>query len=630
MFASAFERHARHIRECRRADAHGGRATPMEAEDHVTSAVYAEQVRSLFRQMPVALSVNVVNAALVAIVLTPLATRPFPLPWFVSVALVTMGRGILWLRYRRAPVQPENTRRWLWLATYGSLLSGLCWGIGGFILFPVLPASGQLFLVIVMGGMCAGAMAISASHLPSLLAFLLPTGLPMALRFFAQGSTKDSLLAAMIVVFVAALSLAGRHFSEIFAEALRLRFEVKEANLRLGEANLRLQAEMAEHRATEAALHQAQKLEAMGHLIGGVAHDFNNLLTVVVSNATLLCDRAADEPARRRASAILTVADRGARLIRQLLAFSQRRMLKPEAVALQARTSEITELLARSLREDIAVTIVLPEDLWPVTIDPGEFELALLNIAVNARDAMPNGGALRLVARNTRCRGETASGGLVGEFVAITLADSGTGMQAEVMAQAFEPYFTTKPAGLGSGLGLSQVYGFASQSGGGAVLAGAPGGGTAITLFLPRADAVPAMVGEIAEQPTSAALGAARILLVEDDRRVAEATQDLLHDMGFDTRWAGDGIEALAFVESDPKLALVLSDVVMPGGVSGLDLARTLRDRRPELPVILATGYSRTASEVAAEGFALIEKPYRRDALAASLRSAVEGGRASA
>ena len=219
--------------------------------------------------------------------------------------------------------------------------------------------------------------------------------------------------------------------------------------------------------------------------------------------------------------------------------------------------------------------------------------------------------------------GETASGGLVGEFVAITLTDTGTGMPAEVMARAFEPYFTTKPAGLGSGLGLSQVYGFACQSGGSAVLGSAPGEGTAITLFLPRADAGPAMAGEIAAQPASA-LGSARILLVEDDPRVAEATQDLLHNMGFDTRWAGDGAAALAFVESDPKLALVLSDIVMPGGVSGLDLARTLRDRRPELPVILTTGYSSYASEVVAEGFALIEKPYRRDVLAASLRSALE------
>jgi signal transduction histidine kinase/CheY-like chemotaxis protein len=596
---------------------------PTEAEFDVTSAVYAEQVRSLFKQIPIALSVNLVNAALVAIVLTPLATRPLPLPWLVSVVLVTIGRGILWLCYRQGPVQPENARRWSWMATCGSLLGGLCWGIGGIILFPVLPAFGQLFLVIVMGGMCAGAMAISASHLPSLLAFVLATGLPMALRFCAQGSTTDSLLAAMIVVFVAALSLAGRHFSQVISEALRLRFELDEANLRLTEANLRLQAEMAGHRATEAALHQAQKLEAIGHLTGGIAHDFNNLLTVVVANATLLCYRAADEPTQRRAAAILSIADRGERLIRQLLAFSRRRMLRPEAVALQGRISEIEELVHRSLREDIVVTIGLPADLWPVMVDPGEFELALLNIAVNARNAMPNGGAFRLVAGNTRCRGETASGGLVGEFVVITLMDTGAGMPAEVMARAFEPYFTTKPVGRGSGLGLSQVYGFARQSGGSAILGSAPGQGTAITLFLPRADANPAMAAEIAAQPASA-FGSGRILLVEDDPTVAEATQDLLHSMGFDTCWAADGPAALAFVENEPKLALVMSDIVMPGGVSGLDLARTLRDRRPELPVILTTGYSSHTSEVAAEGFTLIEKPYRSDALAASLRSALE------
>ena len=362
----------------------------------------------------------------------------------------------------------------------------------------------------------------------------------------------------------------------------------------------------------------------MGHLTGGIAHDFNNLLTVVAGNARLLSDHAADEPTRRRAGAILSIAERGERLVRQLLSFSRRRTLQPEAVALQGRTAEIEELLHRSLSEDIAVAVDLRADLWPVTVDPAEFELALLNIAVNARNAMPNGGRFTLVARNTRCGGETASGGLIGEFVAITLTDTGTGMPAEVMARAFEPYFTTRPQGLGSGLGLSQVYGFARQSGGGAVLDSAPGAGTAITLFLPRADQAPAKAAEIAAQPASAASHSARILVVEDDPQVADAAQDLLHNMGFDTRWAGDGPAALAVVESDPKLALVLSDIVMPGGVSGLDLARTLRNRRPKLPVILTTGYSGQASEAAAEGFALIEKPYRPDALAASLRSALE------
>ena len=309
----------------------------------------------------------------------------------------------------------------------------------------------------------------------------------------------------MTVVFVAALSLTGRHFSRVFAEALRLRFELDEANLRLTHANLRLQAEMAEHRATEAALHQAQKLEAIGHLTGGIAHDFNNLLTVVVANATLLCYRAVDEPTQRRAAAILSIADRGERLIRPLLAFSRRRMLRPEAVALQGRTSEIEELLHRSLREDIAVTIGLPADLWPVTVDAGGIRTRACSISRSTPATLcRTGGAFRLVAGNTRCRGETASGGLVGEFVAITLMDTGTGMPAEVMACGPSSlYFTTKPVGRGSGLGLSQVYGLClPKRGQRGVLGNAPGEGTAITLFLPRADAGPAMAGESAAQPS--------------------------------------------------------------------------------------------------------------------------------
>ncbi|MGH7109876.1 MAG: sensor histidine kinase [Stellaceae bacterium] len=454
----------------------------MEAQASVTAAVRAEQVNTAFRLMPIALAVNFVNAALTAAVLAPHATRPWPLPWFAAVALVTAGRAVLWLRYRRARVRPEDAHHWSRLATGFALLTGLCWGIGGAVLFPVVPPSSQIFLTTVLAGMCAGAAVVSTSHFPAMLAFLLPASLPMAARFAAEGAPADVALAAMVVVFAAALTLTGKRLNGISARALRLRFE-------LNETNLRLHAEMAEHRATEAALQQAQKLEAMGRMTGGIAHDFNNLLTVVMSNASLLHDRAADEPTRRRAAAILAIAEHGERLIRQLLAFSRRRILQPESVWLPERAAAIAELLARSLRDNITAAIDVPEDLWPVWIDPGEFELALLNIAGNARDAMPAGGAFRFEACNRRCGGGAASGGLDGDFVAVTLSDTGTGMSAEVIARAFEPYFTTKDAGLGSGLGLSQVHGFASQSGGAAVIAGEPGRGTAITLFLPRAEA---------------------------------------------------------------------------------------------------------------------------------------------
>jgi signal transduction histidine kinase len=237
----------------------------------------------------------------------------------------------------------------------------------------------------------------------------------------------------------------------------------------------------------EAALHRAQKMEAIGELTGRIAHDFNNLLTVVSGNAILLHNRAPNAVIARHASAIIRAAERGERLIRQLLTFSRRQTLRPEAVDLRQRTHEITELFSGSLRGDIEIIVEIPENLWLITVDPAEFELALLNLGVNARDAMPNGGRFRVEAHNTSLRsGDAGSEGLTGDFVAMKMSDTGTGMTPAVLAQAFEPFFTTKAVGQGSGIGLSQVYGFAKQSGGAALIKSEVGRGTSITLFLPR------------------------------------------------------------------------------------------------------------------------------------------------
>jgi signal transduction histidine kinase len=263
---------------------------------------------------------------------------------------------------------------------------------------------------------------------------------------------------------------------------------VEERTRDLEAINQRLQREVKEREQAEAALRQAQRMEAIGQLTGGIAHDFNNLLTVVSGNAALLRDKAADKEIARRASAISRAATQAERLTRQLLAFSRRQMLRPEPVELRERTQEISEMLSRSLRENIAIAIEIPDDLWPVMVDPAEFELALLNVAVNARDAMPNGGRFRVKAHNRSFRAaDTAGGGLIGDFVAVALSDTGAGMTAEVQARAFEPYFTTKEAGSGSGLGLSQVYGFTKQSDGAVQIDSEIGRGTSVTLILPRA-----------------------------------------------------------------------------------------------------------------------------------------------
>jgi signal transduction histidine kinase len=289
----------------------------------------------------------------------------------------------------------------------------------------------------------------------------------------------------------------------------------------LESTNRRLQREVKERERAEAALHQAQKMEAIGQLTGGIAHDFNNLLTVVAGNAELLHDAAADDRIARRAMAIRRAAKQGERLTRQLLAFSRRQMLRPEPVDLRERTREIAEMLSRSLREDIKVSVEIPQDLWPVVVDLAEFELALLNLGVNARDAMPNGGRFRVQASNLSFRRtDLGSEELVGDFVEVTLSDTGTGMSAEVQARAFEPYFTTKEVGAGSGLGLSQVYGFARQSGGAALIESEIGGGTSITLYLPRATKTSAALPTPAPD-TAKARVPARLLLVEDDAEVA-------------------------------------------------------------------------------------------------------------
>jgi signal transduction histidine kinase/ActR/RegA family two-component response regulator len=410
----------------------------------------------------------------------------------------------------------------------------------------------------------------------------------------------------------------------------RVEVVVEERTRDLEAVNRRLRLEVKERQQAEAALRQAQRMEAIGQLTGGIAHDFNNLLTVVNGNAALLQDKAADDVVARRAAAIIRAAEQGQRLTRQLLAFSRRQTLRPEAVDLRQRTREIGELLSRSLREDIQVTVEIPENLWPVTVDPAEFELALLNVGVNARDAMPKGGRFRVEARNLSFgAGDAAGEGLIGDFVALRLSDTGTGMAAEVMAHAFEPFFTTKGVGLGSGLGLSQVYGFAKQSGGVALINSEVGKGTAITLYLPRATAISAKLRPIWVEDVPPGTAPVRILLVEDDVDVGEVTRDILRDIGCEAVQVRDGQTALTVLERDPTIELVLSDIVMPGGMDGLELARKLRDHRPDLPVLLATGYSQYALQAVAEGFALVEKPYRRDALAASIRVSVERNRST-
>ncbi|HEY7302013.1 MAG TPA: ATP-binding protein [Xanthobacteraceae bacterium] len=371
----------------------------------------------------------------------------------------------------------------------------------------------------------------------------------------------------------------------------------------------RLHDEAERRETAEAALRQAQRLEAIGQLTGGVAHDFNNLLMIVSGNVDRLRRELTGEKHRRCLDMITTATQRGESLTRQLLAFSRRQTLTPAVIDLRRRLPEFKELLGRSLRGDIETEVVVPNESCAIKVDPGELELALINLAVNARDAMPNGGTLSISAHPVLLKGEPAQEGLRGDFVALRVADSGTGIPQEVLPHVFEPFFTTKPFGKGTGLGLSQVYGFARQSGGTATVATTLGQGTVISLYLPRSTEIPAPA---VAQPHSAAVlrRAGKALLVEDNAEVADVCHGYLRQLGYEVRRAESAQEALEVLENEPGIDLVFSDILMPGLMNGLDLAKSVRDRFPRLPVLLTTGYSSSAQEAVREGFVVLGKPF--------------------
>jgi PAS domain S-box-containing protein len=362
---------------------------------------------------------------------------------------------------------------------------------------------------------------------------------------------------------------------------------------------------------TREQLFQAQKMEAIGQLTGGVAHDFNNLLTVIVSGADLAEPHIKDNPRLKRLIGNMRhAALRGERLTKQLLAFSRRQPLKPESVDVERQLNTFVELLSHSLRGDVRIIADVPSNLSLVHVDPGQLELALLNIGLNARDAMPEGGTLTIRGRNHA--GEISGQGSA--YVVIDISDNGMGMSDEVRARAFEPFFTTKDIGRGSGLGLSQAYGFAKQSGGTLMLESAPGRGTKVSLYLPVAtDITERPADPPAARPRDA--GSATVLLVEDDADVAELALGLLEDAGYKVRTACNAHDALKVLRNGERIDLVFSDIMMPGGMNGAELARIVRGEFPAIFILLATGYAEAAANLTTQEFPLIRKPYGREVL---------------
>ncbi|MEJ8857580.1 PAS domain-containing protein [Variovorax robiniae] len=371
-------------------------------------------------------------------------------------------------------------------------------------------------------------------------------------------------------------------------------------------------------RKTEEALRQSQKLESLGRLTGGVAHDFNNLLAVFANGLQIL-ERDMTAQQRERVHATMRRAlTRGTGLTHQLLAFTRRQAINPEPIDLALHLQGMREMLEHSLRGGIRVELVFTSELWPVEIDAGEFELSMLNLFANARDAMPQGGVITLQARNVM---KAAGDGTQAEYVELSVADTGSGMPTEVLERVFEPFFTTKEVGKGSGLGLPQVYGFAQQSGGQIRIDSRMEAGTTVTLLLPRSLRTPvAPVGTSFAPPLHGDGGLGRqLLLVEDDAEVAALTREMLIHLGFNVIHAASSDAALGALANARSIDIVFSDVMMAGSVSGLELAREIRRRRPGLPVVLTTGYAGAAAGMGNAEFRLLLKPYSLEALADAL-----------
>jgi PAS domain S-box-containing protein len=370
--------------------------------------------------------------------------------------------------------------------------------------------------------------------------------------------------------------------------------------------------DITERRDAQAALEESQrqrahlqKMDALGQLTGGVAHDFNNLLMVVSGQAELLKQRVDDPRVTRAVETIEHAAMRGGALTRQLLTFSRRHTVTPVVLELGERLAGFRSMIASAFGSPIKLVTTVEQDLWLMLVDPDEFEVALVNLTLNVRDAMPNGG-ITLTAENVSLAGHETSAKIAGDFVALRLTDEGTGIAPDVLERVFEPFFTTKPAEKGSGLGLSQVYGFAHQSGGTVNVESKLGKGTMVTLYLPRGHETDIEAGD--EAPAEAESGGT-VLVVEDNPDVADITRSMMEELGYKVRLVGNAEAALGAIR-DTAFDLVISDIVMAGEMDGLALAHALREQQPGLPVILVTGYTHVIQEASAD-FVVMRKPFK-------------------
>ena len=458
-------------------------AAPPANDECARHALRVASIRALYEQTPIALFVTVLNCGLVSAVLADAVPHYWLASWFALTAVVSILRLGCWQKFQHSGLVSQRIQHWTAVAVGGSFFSGMLWGGGTALLVPN-DIVDQLFLAAVIGGMCAGAATVYASHAPAVMAFVLPATVPVAWRFFIDGGRLQFVAGLLTVIFAMAMCMASRRFQEWFDETMSARFVLERRTHELDGANARLRTEMEGHRATQAMLLQAQNLEAIGRLTAGIAHDFNNILMAIGGTAEMI--KIGQDPAANGAETILQATQRGARLTNQLLTFARGRALSPRHVDLNQIVLGMQQLIETTVPSTL--TFALEMDPAPVMafIDPIQIESAILNLVINARDATQSGGRVSISTATVRL----PRPGLVldlppGEYATIAVTDTGSGMTEEVRARAFEPFFTTKDSGRGSGLGLSQVYGLVRQSGGATTIDSVSGLGTSVRMYLP-------------------------------------------------------------------------------------------------------------------------------------------------
>ena len=611
--------------------------------DTTSANIFAQQVRLLFSGGIEGLLATTTNAPILAYIQRDVIAGPIVGWWLVYMAAVTLARAVLVYQYWRSADTDKSAARWSRAYGIGAALAGLGWGAAGVVLYPPDSIPHQVFLVFMLGGMAAGAVAVLTPRMEIFLVFFLPTLVPIIGQLVKQPGDLQLTMGGVLFIFMMALLFTARRMHCTILSSLTLRTEntglvqyLTSANVQAEQRNQELKREIQQREQTEAALQasqeqllQSQKMEAIGQLAGGIAHDFNNLLLVMNGYSELLLNELkSDEKKRLKVEQIKRAGERAAALTQKMLAFSRRQVTHPRPIDLNAVVSSILPMLTRLIGESIHVVTKLTP-VGQIRADPMQIEQVIMNLVLNARDAMPQGGTLTIGTSDIDLDHVYTGrhpGSRVGTYVQLTVRDTGIGMDAETKRRVFEPFFTTKEVGKGTGLGLSVVYGIIKQSGGYIDVTSESQSGSLFTVYLPRLSSSVALSRPPAPE-RSLVTGRENVLVVEDEQAVRILISSLLRQQGYDVLEASDGDEALRAVEQVPSaIHLLIADLVMPR-LGGHELAHRLRIQQPQVKVLYMSGYSDDTllrQEGLPSGADFLQKPFTPEALAGKVRKVLD------